>query len=113
MPLFHHTHRHPCIFLTRLFPISPPQVLFKEIEEIKHEVLLGKFRLRYLPSLETRDTLVHEQQNHNGTQCRWVLKDKTKELTRLQSLLTTDAKDLRNMEEGATIEYFPAVSMSR
>jgi len=113
MPLFHHTHRHPCIFLTRLFPISPPQVLFKEIEEIKHEVLLGKFRLRYLLSPETRDAMVREPQTDDSTHCRWVLKDKTKELTRLQSLLTTDTKDLKNMEEGATIEYFPAVSMSR
>jgi hypothetical protein len=113
MPLFHHTNRHSRISLTRVFPIPAPQVLFKEIEEIKHEVLLGKFRLRYVLSPETRNAMVDEPQTHDSTHCRCVLKDKTKELTRLQSLLTTDTKDLKNMEEGATIEYFPAVSMSR
>lgn len=41
------------------------------------------------------------------------MKDKTKELTRLQSVLTTSVKDLRSMEDDARVELFPAVSMSR
>lgn len=63
--------------------------LLEEIEDVRHQVLLGKFRLR------------------------WVLKDKAKELGRQQEKLGAAARSLQGMKAAATVELFPAVSISR